>query len=118
MNLNHVQKIILGIFTFLPFLLFPIFLWQFFQMIGSAIFFDEQRSETEFFFSTLSFVFPAILTAIGALALTIFYIVHVVLNRKLEGSEQILWILLFIFLGILAFPAYWIIRIWNSPKNA
>jgi hypothetical protein len=41
-----------------------------------------------------------------------------VLNRKLEGSEQILWILLFIFLGILAFPAYWILRIWNSTKTA
>jgi hypothetical protein len=118
MNLNHVQKIILGIFTFLPFLLFPIFLWQFFHMIGSTIFFDEHRSDEELIFPILSFVFPAILTAIGALALTIFYVVHVVMNKKLEGSEQILWILLFIFLGILAFPAYWIIRIWNTPKNA
>jgi dipeptide/tripeptide permease len=116
MNLNHVQKIILGLFTFLPFLLFPIFFWQFFHMIGSSILFDDHRPDEEYLF--LSFVFPAILSAIGALALTIFYVVHAVLNKRLEGSEQILWIMLFIFLGILAFPAYWILRIWNTPKNA
>jgi len=116
MTLNHVQKVILGIVTFLPFVLFPIFLWQLFHTIGSAIFLDN--SDREFFYPVFSFVFPAILTAIGAFALTIFYIVHVVLNKKLEASEQILWILLFLFLGILAFPAYWILRIWNNPKNA
>jgi hypothetical protein len=118
MNLNHVQKIVLGIFTFLPFLLFPIFLWQLFHTIGSTLFLDSHEADPgEFVLPVLSFIFPIILSAIGALALTIFYIVHVVLNKNLEPSEQILWILLFIFFGILAFPAYWIIRIWNNPKN-
>ena len=117
MTLNHVQKIILGILTFMPFILLPIFFWQLFHTVGSAIYHDN-GSDQDFFYPVFSFVFPALLTAVGALALTIFYIVHVILNKKLEPSEQILWILLFIFLGILAFPAYWIVRIWNNPKNA
>jgi hypothetical protein len=119
MNLNRVQKIVLGIFTFLPFLLIPIFIWQIFHNIGSAIFFDNpDQDPRDFIFPILSFIFPIILMGVGALALTIFYIVHVILNKGLEPTEQILWILLFIFFGFLAFPAYWIIRIWNNPKNA
>lgn len=118
MNLNHVQKIVLGVFTFLPFLLFPIFLWKFFHTIGMSMFFDHSGADgREFILPILSFAVPMILGAIGALTLTIFYIVHVILNRSLEPSEQILWILLFIFFGLLAFPAYWIIRIWNNPKE-
>ena len=119
MNLNRVQKIVLGIFTFLPFLLIPIFIWQIFHNIGSAIFFDHpEQDPRDFIFPILSFIFPMILMAVGALALTIFYIVHVILNKSLEPSEQILWVLLFIFFGLLAFPAYWVIRIWNNPNNA
>jgi hypothetical protein len=117
MNLNHVQKIILGILTFLPFVLFPIFFWQLFQTIGATVFLGQRESDSEEI-AILSFIVPIMLSAVGALALTIFYIVHVVLNKKLEGSEQVLWILLFIFFGIFAFPAYWIIRIWNNPDKA
>jgi len=63
-----------------------------------------------------SFVIPIILVSLLSLALLIFYIVHAATNKKLESVEQIMWILLFVFFGIIAFPIYWIIRIWNTPK--
>lgn len=119
MNLNHTQKVILGIFTFLPFVLFPLLLWQLFQSLGSVIFFHETEPDpSEIVMPIVSFVFPIILLTVSAMALMIFYVIHVVMNKSIEASEQILWILLFIFFGVLVFPAYWLIRIWNKPNKA
>jgi hypothetical protein len=117
MNLNHVQKIILGLFTFLPFILIPVFFWQLFHAIGATILFGDHDNGEQFIMPVLSFIIPIIFAAVGTLALTIFYIVHAVLNKSLEPGEQILWILLFIFIGVFAFPAYWIIRIWNKANK-
>jgi hypothetical protein len=64
-----------------------------------------------------SFVVPIILTGLLSLGLMIFYIVHVAMNKKLESIEQVVWILLFVFFGIIAFPIYWIIRVWNTSQN-
>jgi hypothetical protein len=118
MNLNYVQKIILGIFTFLPFILFPIFVWQMLHSVGYTILVGDHQSDEQLIMPLLSFVIPIIFTAFGALALTIFYVAHAVLNKTLGGSEQVLWILLFIFFGLFAFPAYWVMRIWNNPNKS
>jgi hypothetical protein len=117
MNLSKVQKVILGIFTFLPFVLFPLLLLRIFAIVGETMLFDGGHDREDLVIPVLSFIIPIVITALGSLALLIFYIVHVILNKTLEGAEQILWILLFIFIGVFAFPAYWVIRIWNNPKN-
>ena len=120
MNLNQVQKVVLGIFTFLPFILFPLFLWQMFHSLGTIILFsDRYDSDAQVVvMPVFAFIMPIILTGMVALALLIFYIAHVVLNKKIDGSEQLLWIILFIIIGIFAFPAYWFLRIWNNPSKS
>jgi hypothetical protein len=120
MNLNHVQKVILGIFTFLPFVLFPLFLWQMFHSLGHVIFFGDRydADSRDVMMPVFAFIIPVVLSGMGALALLIFYVAHVVLNKKIEGSEQLLWIILFIIVGIFAFPAYWFLRIWNNPDKS
>jgi hypothetical protein len=65
-----------------------------------------------------SFVGPLILLGLSCLVLLIFYLVHAIVNKKIEPAEQLLWIILFIFFGILAFPVYWLLRIWNNVVKA
>jgi len=59
-----------------------------------------------------------ILLILCALSLLIFYIVHVVNNKSIESGERIMWILLFIFMGGIACPIYFFVRLINDkPKQ-
>jgi hypothetical protein len=120
MNLNKPQKIILGVFTVLPFILLPIMLWQVLHMILEIIKISDhgEPEPREILIAVFSFIVPIVAIGLGGLVLLIFYIVHVITNKKLEGAEQILWVLLFVFFGIIAFPIYWILRIWNNADKA
>ncbi len=119
MEFNKTQKIILGIFTFLPFVLFPIIFFEIFKFIVDIVALNERGDPeaSDILAAVFSFIVPVILTSLLCLALLIFYVVHAVANKKLETAEQLLWVLLFVFFGIIAFPVYWIIRIWNTSKN-
>ncbi len=109
----------LGIFTFLPFVLFPIIFFEIFKFIVDIVALNERGDPeaSDILAAVFSFIVPVILTSLLCLALLIFYVVHAVANKKLETAEQLLWVLLFVFFGIIAFPVYWIIRIWNTSKN-
>jgi hypothetical protein len=118
MKLNQTQKVILGIFTALPFVAFPFIIWQIFHGVAEIIA-ANRNGEPEFeqiMLPIISFAAPIILLSFACLVLLIFYIVHAVLNKGISAAEQLLWVLLFIFFGILAFPAYWFIRIWNNSN--
>jgi hypothetical protein len=119
MELSKAQKIVLGIFTFLPFFIFPVILWQLFDAILNIIKISEfgEPEPREILVEVFALIFPIGLLAFCSLALLIFYIVHAVINKKLQPAEQLLWVLLFIFLGIIAFPVYWVMRIWNNSNK-
>ena len=120
MEFNRTQNIILGIFTFLPFIVFPIIIFQVVAFVFEMIAANQHHSDPEpadIFLAISSFVVPIILVSLLSLALLIFYIIHAATNKKIETTEQVLWVLLFIFFGIIAFPIYWIMRIWNTSKN-
>ena len=119
MELSKTQKILLGIFTFLPFFVFPFIFWQLFDAILNIIKISEldEPEPRDILIEIFAFIFPIVMLAFCGLALLIFYIVHAVINKKLQPAEQLLWMLLFIFLGIIAFPVYWVVRIWNNSNN-
>jgi len=119
MELNKIQKIIFGVFTFLPFFIFPVILWQLFDGILNIIKISEngEPEADKIMLEVFAFIFPIGLLAFSSLALLIFYIVHAIINKALQPVEQLMWVLLFIFFGIIAFPVYWVIRIWNNSKN-
>jgi hypothetical protein len=119
MELSKTQKVLLGIFTFSPFFIFPFIFWQLFDAIINIIKISElgEPEPREIMVEVFAFIFPIGMLAFCSLALLIFYIVHAVINKKIQPPEQLLWVLLFIFLGIIAFPVYWVIRIWNNSNN-
>jgi len=119
MEINRTQNVVLGIFTILPFIIFPIIFLQVFGFVINIVATSEHSDPepADILLGISSFLVPIILVSLLSLALLIFYIVHAATNKKLESIEQLMWILLFVFFGIIAFPIYWILRIWNTSKN-
>lgn len=78
---------------------------------------DHEPEAADVLLAIFSFAFPIVLVSLLSIALLIFYILHTVSNKKLESIEQLMWVLFFIFFGIIAFPVYWLIRIWNTSNN-
>lgn len=118
------QKIVLGVFTILPFVGFILAIFAFisaFTFISTN--FDPVTTGA---FPTAfigTFILIGLLSLLS-LGLLIYYIIHAINNKNLKNEERIVWILLFIFIANIAFIIYWIMRIWNDktpiekPNNA
>ena len=124
--MSKATKSILGILSFLGFLIIPIlFVYMFFAFIPAMVEFEQQGIEPEF-----SDVWPIIGGFIGivifmaflSLSLMIFYIIHVLQDDAASSNDKILWVLLLFFFSNLVFPFYWYFRIVKResirPKKA
>lgn len=114
--MNKTTKILLGLATFWPFL----YLILFFVFVFSSILFmpgpGEEGSGPPLFFAV--FVALHLLTMLWIMALTIFYIVNVFRNDRVEKDKKVLWAVV-IFLGnMIAMPIYWYLYIWNEAPIA
>lgn len=119
MNLNKPAKIILGILTFLP-LIFGIGLFVFAVSQVISVVFSEQPAMPLILLSYLSYVIPYLfLFFLIYLALGIFYLVHIIQNKNLDGEKQFLWIIVLIILHGLSMPIYWYLHVWKEsfPAN-
>jgi len=120
MEFSKSQKILLGIFTFLPFVLFPFIFVEIFQFVLHVVATSakETPEAADILAGVFSFLVPIIFLSILSLALLIFYIVHAVSNKTIEPIERLMWILLFIFFGIIAFPIYWVMRVYKTENKS
>jgi len=92
-----------------------IFFSFFFTMMHHV---QQQQPELmpEMFFQNIGLVFGfAILMMLCTLGLLIYFIIHVVNNTVIDSTERIIWVLVFIFAGMIGFPVYWYMRIWKAP---
>ncbi len=110
-----------GIIGFLPFLLFIVYMGWFFgsfaDIMVTAINQERAPVEVEFVKNMMSMILLAIIMGMAALAAMIIYIIHVVNNKSIESGEKIVWIVLFIFAGLIAYPVYWFMRIKDGPAQ-
>jgi hypothetical protein len=121
MHLSTTQKVVLGIFTILPLVLLPFIFFQVFH----TIFFSlnehidlesvDSESQKEFFFMMIQIMIPAMILSLLSLGLLIFYLIHAAKNNSLNTNERLIWILIFVFAGIIGFPIYWYMQIWKTP---
>lgn len=112
------KKILLGIFSLLPMLFLVIYFVAFFSFFITMMrnshnpdLFPEIM--LEHIGSIIAFMLLMVFTKLGTL---IYFIIHVVNNRAADGTERIVWILVFIFAGMIGFPVYWYMRIWKEPQ--
>jgi hypothetical protein len=57
------------------------------------------------------------LTIMGTLALTVFYIIRVIKTERLDQNMKIMWMLLLFFMGMLAQPVFWYLHIWRDAPD-
>jgi hypothetical protein len=49
-----------------------------------------------------------------SIGLLIFFIMHLIRNKAMDSTERIIWILVFLFAGIVGYPIYWYMRVWKN----
>ena len=64
-----------------------------------------------------SIIAVALLMVITNLGALIYFIIHAVNNPATDSTERIVWILVFIFAGVIGFPVYWYMRIWKTGDS-
>jgi hypothetical protein len=80
---------------------------------------QAEKPDAVFMWTRMAGVFIwAIVMGIITLGLKIYYIIHVINNKLIDQTERIVWVLVFIFFGIVGYPAYWISRVWNTRDNS
>lgn len=107
------QKIFVGFLSFLPILFIIIFMIGFILIIGKLVNAGEPEAEA-FAANFIPFFILIALSSLLSFALLIYYIIHAVNNTNISSNERIVWILVFIFAGVIGFPIYWYMRIWNE----
>ncbi len=116
--MNRSSKILTGILSFLPIILGVVIIFQVFSLFPNFFQWDEHEPDPYTVFSTMWPVFmTGIIAAIVGLGALIFFIVHMLNNKRVETNERIIWILVFIFTGSIGFPIYWYMRIWKTENE-
>ena len=112
-------KILLGIFTLAPMFFGIWLLIDYIHLIKDMMLSlpvdaaDQQafvRNNMMHIFSG-QFIMVCILAVVSHFALMIYYIIHAVTHKIKSEGEKVMWILLFIFIGTIAFIIYFFLRI-------
>ena len=105
-------KILLVLATLWPFL----YMILFFVFIFSSIFFRPspggEESGPPFFFAV--FIALHLFTMLWIIALTVFYMVKVFRNDRVEKDKKVLWTVVIFMGNMIAMPIYWYLYIWKE----
>ncbi len=118
MELSKTQKILLGVLSGWPLVYIFVFMAFIFAMIAMSAGNPGGGSDLNPLFGGGFVIFFVVhmVTILLSLALTVFYIVHVVKNTKLDSNMRIMWIVLFFFGGMIAQPVYWYLQVWKESQ--
>jgi len=119
--MNSTGKLLLGIATCLPILgtgflishLFSLFFSTFSNM-------DTSSTPEPFLFYEEYFYLIGIVVLLGVLSfvLIVFYIIHIVNNKQLSNTLQVIWILIILFFNGIGSIIYWYINIWKARETS
>jgi hypothetical protein len=110
-------KILLAIATIWPF----IYMIFFFVVIFSSFFFMPRGGSSEggAFPALLMIIFPLhFLTMLLIMGLTVFYMVNVFRNDRVEKDKKVLWAVVLFMGNMIAMPIYWYLYIWREEKES
>jgi hypothetical protein len=110
-------KIFLGVLSFLPLVLITIYFLMFLNVFTTSFSQTTQKNGPPVFVLSgwNELLVTIALFIVLTLGLLIYYINHAISNERIEGSDRVLWVLVFLLAGIFAYPVYWYIKIWKRP---
>jgi heme/copper-type cytochrome/quinol oxidase subunit 2 len=109
-------KILLAIATIWPF----IYMIFFFVVIFFSFFFMPRGGTAEggAFPALFMIIFPLhFLTMLLIMGLTVFYMVNVFRNDRVEKDKKVLWAVVLFMGNMIAMPIYWYLYIWRDEKE-
>jgi uncharacterized membrane protein len=113
--MSRSSKLFLGLLSFLPIILGATIAFRVISMIPSFIEWDHYEPDPYEVFGVLQPIFIiGIIAALLSIFLLIFFIMHLVRNKKVDSTERIIWILVFLLAGGIGYPIYWYMRIWKD----
>ena len=120
--MSRLSKIILGIITLLPFLFMGgYFVWfmSFFMQMSQHMNAGDPDAMPQLMFGNMGWMFLFLgMSMLISFGLMVYYIVHVVNNKRIDSNERLVWILVFVFANMIGYPIYWYMRIWKEEHAA
>jgi len=111
------SKLFVGLASFLPIVFLIMLLIMFFNLFPTMIRWQDYEPDPYSVFETIRPIFiVGLFTGLVSLGLLVFFIIHMINNKKIDTSERIIWILVFLFAGIVGYPIYWYMRVWNDQS--
>jgi len=115
--MSRSSKIFTGLLSFLPLILSGVLIFQVFALFPQFFEWDKHEPEPYTVFATITPLFiTGILTGILSFGLLVFFIIHMINNKKLDTTERLVWILVFLLAGVIGYPVYWYMRIWTEKE--
>lgn len=117
--MSATAKVLLGISTFLPFILFVLYILSFFPtaMHRSG---GEMVPEAGTWGGIFSLGLPLLIFLImlaNSIALFVYYFVHVINNPRLDAPNRLVWALIILFLFNVGFVVYYYFQIWREEDD-
>jgi len=113
--MSRSSKLFIGILSFLPIILLLVLLFMVFSMFPTFFQWEKYEPAPQEVFSSIA---PIFILGFGmsilSIGLLIFFIMHLLRHKALDSTERIIWILVFLFAGIIGYPIYWYMRIWKD----
>jgi hypothetical protein len=111
--MSEKKALALGVFTFLPFLYFVVFIVCFLVLFTATATGQTDSLNTAFFI-----IFPVHFgILIEIVVLLIIYIKNVFKNETIEETKRTLWAIVLFFGSAIAMAIYWYINIWKPIKR-
>ena len=117
--MSRSSKALIGVLSFLPIILLVVLFVMMFSLIPRVFEWENYEPAPQEVFSVFG---PLFILGSGlgilSLGLLIFFIMHLLRNKTMDSTERIIWILVFLFAGIVGYPIYWYMRVWKNEQGS
>jgi hypothetical protein len=114
--MSKFMKILLGIATVWPFLYMILFIC--FILFSILLMPSMGTSAGGPFAALFLIIFPLhLLTMLLIMGLTVFYMVNIFRNERIDKDKKLLWALVLFMGNMFAMPIYWYLYIWSEEEQ-
>jgi hypothetical protein len=115
--MSKTYKFWTAVLAILPFILMVVYIGFVISFMMKALELEGESMTEPQMSALIGMLTLGILMAVTVIAALIFYLIHIVNNKKLDSSERLMWILLVIFMSVIACPIYWYLKILKQDTG-
>ena len=116
--MSRSSKAFVGFLSFLPIVLLIVFFGMLLSIFPRVFEWEKNEPVPQEVITVFGPIFfLGVIMGILSLGLLVFFIMHLVRNKLMDGTERVIWILVFLFAGIVGYPIYWYMRVWKEEQG-